>query len=151
MSVVEATEFSPAAGQLDGDISSAPATCHTVRLTTSLLPTVIVITAEGEIDASNAEELADYVLRHAPHRRRLILDLTGLDFFAIEGFSVLHRVNVGCAGAAIQWAVVPSAPVSRVLRICDPAHVLPFVDTVNAALSTLGRSPRLLQLVTPVS
>ena len=72
--------------------------------------------------------------------RALLLDLTNLEFFGIAGFSALHRISVSCARAGIGWALVPSAAVSLLLRICDPDGLLPAVDTVSTALARLHGS-----------
>ena len=124
--------------------------CSTASFTTRWLqPSVAVITAIGELDASNAQELVDYALRDADRTRRLALDLTGVDFFGTAGFSALHTLNVRCAGAGVEWVLVPSTAVSRLLRICDPDSTLPFAATMSAALSQLQADQRrLLQLVT---
>ena len=114
-----------------------------------LQPSVAVVTAIGELDESNAQELVDYALRDADRTRRLALDLTGVDFFGTAGFSALHTLNVRCAGAGVEWVLVPSTAVRRLLRICDPDSTLPFAATMSAALSQLQADQRrLLQLVT---
>jgi anti-anti-sigma factor len=113
-----------------------------------LRPSTAVMTVHGDLDASNANEFADYALRHSEHSDRLVLDLSGVDFFGTAGFSALHTVNVRCAGANVDWALVPSSGVSRLLRICDPDSALPMASTLQAALSLVeGEPPRLLQLV----
>jgi anti-anti-sigma factor len=113
-----------------------------------LRPSVAVITAHGELDASNAQEFVDYALRHAPQVQQLVVDLSGLTFFGTAGFSALHTVNVQCAGDDLDWALVPSSAVTRLLRICDPDSALPISGTVDAALAVLQGEPRrLLQLV----
>jgi len=126
-----------------------PTACHTAHLATRWLqPSMAVITAHGELDAANAQEFVDYASHHAPHIDRLVLDLTGVDFFGTAGFSALHTVNVRCAAEKIQWALAPSAAVTRLLRICDPDSALPICNTVDAALSAVQGEPRrLLQLV----
>jgi anti-anti-sigma factor len=126
-----------------------PTNCHTAYFSTRWLhPSLAVITAYGELDAANAQQFADYALRHADHTDRLVLDLTGVDFFGTAGFSALHTLNVRCAGEKIQWALTPSSAVTRLLRICDPDSALPICDTVDAALSAVRGEPRrLLQLV----
>ena len=87
-------------------------------------------------------------LRHADHIERLVLDLSGVDFFGTAGFSALHTVNVRCAGENVDWVLVPSRAVTRLLRICDPDSALPNCTSIDAALSALqGEPPRLLQLV----
>ena len=123
--------------------------CHTAQLATRWLrPSTAVITAHGELDAANAQEFADYVLRHTARAGNLVIDLSSLDFFGTAGFSALHTVNVRCAGDSVRWALVPSSAVTRLLRICDPDSALPACASVDAALSAVQREPRrLLQLV----
>jgi len=102
---------------------------------------VTVISAHGHIDASNADTLTEYTLGHLMRCRGLILDLRDLDFFGTEGFSALHRISVCCAEPGIGWAVVPSAAVSRVLRIGDPEGLLPAASTVEAAMAIIQGQP----------
>jgi anti-anti-sigma factor len=101
------------------------------------MSSVAIVSAYGDIDATNASTLTDYALVNAVRCRGLILDLSGVKFFGTEGFSALHRVSVRCARGEIGWLVVPSAAVSRLLRLCDPHGSLPTVDTVAAALANL--------------
>jgi anti-anti-sigma factor len=126
-----------------------PTDCHTAHFATRWLqPSMAVITAHGELDAANAQEFVDYSLRHAPHIDRLVLDLTGVDFFGTAGFSALHSLNVRCAAEKIEWALAPSPAVSRLLQICDPDSALPISDSVDTGLADVQGEPRrLLQLV----
>lgn len=102
-----------------------------------LQPSTAVVTARGDIDAANAQELVDYALQHGDRINRLVLDLSGVDFFGTSGFSALHTLNVRCAGESITWASVPSPAVTRLLRICDPDSTLPMFDSVDTALEPL--------------
>jgi anti-anti-sigma factor len=115
---------------------------HTARLACRW-PTssVAVISAHGEIDASNAGSLTGHAVAHVMRCRRLVLDLRDLDFFGTEGFSALHRVSVSCARVGIGWVMVPGAAVTRVLRICDPQGSLPTTHTVEAAVATFADLP----------
>jgi anti-anti-sigma factor len=107
------------------------------------MSSVVVFSAYGDIDATNANVLTDYALTpvNAAHCRGLILDLTGLEFFGADGFSALHRVSVRCARTGLGWVVVPGAAVSRLLQLCDPHGSLPAVGTVSAALANLREQP----------
>ena len=110
----------------------------------------VVITAHGELDASNAAQLADYFDLCIAHSTPLVLDLSGLKFFGTDGFSALHLINVKCAGANLRWAVVPSNGVTRLLRICDPDHTLPLIESVHAMPDADDEDPdhnRLFELV----
>ena len=123
--------------------------CHTAHFATRWVqPSMAVITAHGELDAANAQQFVDYALRHAPQTDRLVLDLTGVDFFGTAGFSAVHTLNVRCAAEKIEWAMAPSPAVTRLMRICDPDSTLPICDSVDAALAAVQGEPRrLLQLV----
>lgn len=101
---------------------------------------VAIVSAHGDIDGTNARTLSDYSVADAVRCRGLILDLTGLEFIGTDGFLALHRTSVCCARAGIGWALVPSVAVSRLLRVCDPNHLLPVADTVGSALASLQRS-----------
>jgi len=116
--------------------------CHTARISTHWIPdTVGIITVEGELDASNANQFADYVEQIAARGGRLVLDLSLLDFFGTAGFSALHTINVRCAHTEARWALVTGDAVSRLLRVCDPDSALPIADSVPAAIKLLDDEP----------
>jgi len=132
----------PSMPRADGFLSQ-PWESHTTRLAyRRLRSSVAVISAHGHIDASNADTLTEYTLGHLMRCRGLILDLRDLDFFGTEGFSALHRVSVCCADPGICCVVVPSAAVSRVLRIGDPQGLLPAASSVEAAMAIIPGQPR---------
>jgi|ERR1700761_4443305 anti-anti-sigma factor len=120
---------------------------HTARFTAEWGSSSVVITAHGELDASNAVQLADYVQRCAAHSESVIVNLSGLEFFGTAGFSALHTINVRCAAADVRWTVVPSRAVSRLLRICDPDKTLPLVESVPNGIDENEAPRRLFQLV----
>ncbi|HZQ31730.1 MAG TPA: STAS domain-containing protein [Mycobacterium sp.] len=90
-----------------------------------LNPSLVRITVAGDVDASNASRLADYVFRRAANCRRLILDLEGVAFFGTAGFTTLRTIDIRCERACVTWTLVSSPAVRRVLDICDPRHTLP--------------------------
>ncbi len=87
--------------------------------------TVVRISASGDIDASNTAEMLEYVLRRGANCRSLILDLSGVTFFATAGFSALRTIDVRSSRASVSWMLVDGPAVSRVLSICDPERTLP--------------------------
>lgn len=121
---------------------STPNARQLARLTTYWMKSAVaVVSARGDIDKTNAHTLTEHSLANLARCRGLILDLTRLEFFGAAGFSALHRISVGCARAGTNWALVPGAAVSLVLRVCDPDGLLPAVDTVSAALASVEGSP----------
>lgn len=112
--------------------ATVPAAVPSTRLSFStewLSPTEVRIAVSGDIDASNADELATYVFRRGANSRRMTLDLNGVDFLSTAGFSVLCTIHQRCVHAGVDWTLLGNAMVLRVLTICDPHQTLP----VNAA------------------
>jgi anti-anti-sigma factor len=101
-----------------------------------------MVAAEGEVDACNAHELAEYVERSLNASTRLVVDLRDLRFFGTQGFSTLHKINVTCSGSGVNWVVIPGRDVDRLLRICDPGGGLPVATTLEAAVAAVARGPR---------
>jgi anti-anti-sigma factor len=101
----------------------------------------VIVSAEGDIDASNAGDL-DECVRHAIGRpRSVVLDLSGVDFFALAGLSVLIALHRALAPTT-QMAVVPSRAVNRVLGLCSPAPQILVKGTVGSALATVQHPVR---------
>lgn len=149
MFVAQPTPVSPVRGS-DAALPPPAWENHSARFTAEWDTARVVITAHGELDASNAAQLADYFDLCIAHSTPLVLDLSGLKFFGTAGFSALHLINVKCAGANLRWAIVPNKTVSRLLRICDPDHALPLITSVNALPEANDEDPgqnRLFQLV----
>ncbi|WP_135453184.1 STAS domain-containing protein [Mycobacterium sp. DL99] len=113
-----------------------------------LPPSTAVISAHGEIDAVNAADFADYALRHTIKAKRVVIDLTNVEFFGTAGFSALMAIGLQCSTTDIDWVLAPSRAVNRLLRICDPDSALRTCYSVAAALSMLNGKTPLLQLVT---
>jgi anti-anti-sigma factor len=105
-------------------------------------PTLSVVTAVGEVDATNGRDLGRYVERHTATASQLIVDLTGVTFFGCQGFSALHYMSVSCSRIDVDWVIVPGPEVRRVLRICDPQGELPLADNLEAARVRLERVAR---------
>jgi anti-anti-sigma factor len=123
-------------------------TCGAADFTTFWLPpSTAIVAATGELDAANATEFAQYAWR-AGRMTHLLLDLTGVEFCGSAGYSALLAFNVRCAAEGIEWVMVPSKAVSRLLHICDQDSMLPVQPTMEAALAVLPGGSPLLQLVT---
>jgi len=147
MSAMNTARSAGAAVGIDAAFPSQPWESRTARFTARWGPSAAVITAHGELDASNAGQLAEYVQRCATYSKSLVLDLSGVEFFGTAGFSALHTIDIRCVGADVHWTVVPSRAVSRLLHICDPEGVLPTAESVAAVLTSRDERGRLLQLV----
>ena len=74
--------------------------------------------------------MSEYVERQIAGWPRLVLDLSGVDFFGTSGFSTLHHINVICAQYRATWALVVGPQLRRFLKICDPDNLLPLEESV---------------------
>lgn len=111
-------------------------------------PATALVTVHGEVDAANDDDFVTHALAHTEEAQRMVIDLSGLTFFATTGFSALHTLNVECIGQQVRWALVSGPAVDRVLRICDPDSTLPVCADLNEALTIVHDDPpRLLHLV----
>ena len=111
---------------------------HRVRLACSRMSSSTVIAGRGEVDACNTHDVAAYVVSHLDECNHLVLDFSEVEFFGIQGFSMLHHVNVECAQRGIPWSLTPSAEVWRVLRLCDPDGELPVTPATAIDLQEPG-------------
>lgn len=102
-------------------------------------PHRVAVAAVGEIDAVNGRALARYVERHTRVSRQLVLDLRAVDFFGSQGFTALYYISVHCARSDVDWAIVASPSVQRLLAICDPDAELPVTGELSVALARLDR------------
>jgi anti-anti-sigma factor len=121
--------------------------CGAADFTTFWMPpSTAIVTVTGELDAANATEFTEYAWR-AGRMTQLLLDLTGVRFFGSAGYSALLDFQERCAAEGIEWVLVPSKPVSRLLLICGQDSALPVQPTMEAALAVLPGDSPLLQLV----
>jgi hypothetical protein len=56
---------------------------------------------------------------------KLTVDLSRLDFIAIDGCAALHSINLHLMRAETGWQVVPSPAVARLLHLCDREGLIP--------------------------
>ncbi|ODQ87538.1 hypothetical protein BHQ18_23315 [Mycolicibacterium flavescens] len=105
----------------------------------------VTIFATGEVDAANAKEFSLAVCEAVGDAERVLLDLSALEFIAIDAVAALHAVNAHLTRAGVPWSVLPGAAVARVLAICDREHVIPLLD----AGPTARRGETVLRLVQP--
>lgn len=103
-------------------------------------PTRVAVAVLGDVDARNGRAMGRYVEQHTRISQQLVLDLRAVDFFGTTGFTALYYISVHCARTDVDWMIIPSRPVRRLLAICDPDGELPVADDLPSALSRLDRA-----------
>jgi anti-anti-sigma factor len=103
-----------------------------VRAQCRHLATVVRIT--GAVDAKNVDKVIEYSRRFILPDKALILDLSGLDSFSVQGIRLLYHIDAACGAADIEWAVIPSQAVLPVLLIAGEEFSVPTAGSVHEAL-----------------
>lgn len=122
--------------QGDSALRSRRATRSAPLLVTHHATTEFVIAAVGEVDADNAKSFADQVcalIAGVDAGRDITVDLSELDFLAVDGCTALHAVNAAVMRCGASWSVIPSPAVYRVLQLCDPAALIPLAEAEELA------------------
>jgi anti-anti-sigma factor len=93
-----------------------------------------VLTISGDVDASNTARVSAYATALVPVGNALLLDLSGVPFFAAQSISLLIAVDDACHSAELPWALVTSHAVDRVLRISQDDDIFPTTSSVPEAM-----------------
>jgi hypothetical protein len=72
-----------------------------------------------------------------------------VDFFGTHAFTAPYSIGVHCARSDVDWMIVGSHPVRRLLSICAPQGELPLVDDLPSALARLDRIEQCRHHVAP--
>jgi anti-anti-sigma factor len=97
-----------------------------------------VVTVSGAIDVENIDQVSRYSRRFIMQDKPFVLDLRGVEYFAAQSVTFLQQVDEDCRMAGLEWALVVSPMVRRVLRIIDEETTFPVAASVHAALHTFA-------------
>jgi anti-anti-sigma factor len=115
-------------------LANLPFDCDGARVRAQCRHLASVVTISGAIDAMNVDQLTECCERFIMPDKPLVLDLSGVDCLAAQGIRFLYRVDQDCSAAGLEWALIASQPVTRVLRITDDQARFPLVGSVHEAL-----------------
>ncbi|MEV0385002.1 STAS domain-containing protein [Nonomuraea sp. NPDC050643] len=105
----------------------------TLRLTTSFVGDVAVITVEGFLDATRREQFAEYLSQAGPS---MILDLSGVTFMDSRALGlIIHHWQASQAAGGRFALVGVDYSRSKVIWITGLAKVLPLYDSLDEALA----------------
>ncbi len=101
-----------------------------------------MLTASGEIDASNADNFSKTLSRLTAEGDPLVVDLRAVDFCGVQALQVLVALNDECRESGLAWALVAGRAVHALLRIGDIGAGLPMVPSVTDALQRFESDKR---------
>jgi anti-anti-sigma regulatory factor len=126
-SIRTAASLAPRHAQLPFDCNGAAVRAQCRHLAT-------VVTISGAIDAGNVDQVIEYAQRFNLPDNPFVLDLSGLDSFAVQAVRLLHRVDDACSAAGLEWALIPSQAVSLTLLVTGEDTSFLTAATVHEAL-----------------
>jgi anti-anti-sigma factor len=115
-------------------LANLPFDCNGAQVRAQCRHLANVVTISGAIDAMNVERITECCERFIQPDKPLVLDLSGVNCLAAQGIRFLSRIDDDCAVAGLEWALIASQPVIRVLRITDDQARFPVVGSVHEAL-----------------
>jgi anti-sigma B factor antagonist len=102
---------------------------------------VVVAHLTGEIDMSNADDVADALSGQTPtEARALVLDLREVVYLDSAGIRLIYSVRsrLDHRGQQMRLVVEPGGPITDALRIADVPRAVGAVETVDAAVASLS-------------
>jgi anti-anti-sigma factor len=102
---------------------------------------VVVAHLTGEIDMSNADEVADALSAQTPaDARALVLDLREVGYLDSAGIRLIYnlRGRLEHLGQQLRLVVEPGGPITDALRVADVPRAVGAVETVDAAVASLS-------------
>jgi anti-anti-sigma factor len=110
----------------------------TLRMTTERSGLAVIVSAGGELDASNEatwRRLLSEAAAAAGPPGPLVVDTSGLDFMGCCAFAALAEEAEHCRERGVQIRLVGNQCVARIVAACNLSELLPVDDSVDAALS----------------
>lgn len=102
---------------------------------------VPIVTVEGEIDASNAREIAGRLRGALSNQAKvLVVDLTPTTYIDSAGINVLFQLatELGERQQQLHVVVAAASPIARMLAIVGLEQAVPTHPTRDAALQVVG-------------
>lgn len=93
-----------------------------------------VVTISGAIDALNIDRVSEYSRHFVLPDQPIVLDMSGVDCLAAQGIRLLYRIDEDCRAAGVEWVLVASPAVSRLLAVTGDEDEFPVVGSVPEAL-----------------
>lgn len=118
------------------------------RLDARTVSSSLVVSIEGEIDASNASEVGGEIEAMLDEASALVIDLSGTEYLDSAGIRMLFeiRAQLEQSGTPLCIAVPAESPTRQVLDLTEVHQVIPVVEDSDDAVRVveegrgLGRS-----------
>lgn len=109
-----------------------------LRATTQHRGSAVIVSASGEVDASNEDNWANLVSKMAASAAApgpVVIDVSGLEFMGSCAFAVLAQEAARCRRRGVRLCLVSQQPiVARTAAACGLGPVLSIHPTIDMAL-----------------
>lgn len=93
-----------------------------------------VVHIRGEIHDANVDRISDHIARFTLGENPLVLDVADVGEFAEAGISLLYAFDADCRAAGVDWTLVASSAVTKVLDDTGHDASFPIMRSVHEAL-----------------
>jgi anti-anti-sigma factor len=93
-----------------------------------------VVTVSGAVDTTNVDRVSEYSTHFVLPDKPIVLDLSGVELLGAQGIRFLYRIDDACRDAGVEWALIASPAVSRLLQVTGDELTFPLADSVREAL-----------------
>jgi anti-anti-sigma factor len=111
--------------------------CRGAAIEVEKVGRVTVLTVTGEVDAANVHYLSTGLGRFTSSTRPLVMDLSRIDFFGVQGLRALFYFDDQRQRSGATWILVASRIVHRLLAIVGPGHPITTAGSIAQAVRQL--------------
>jgi anti-anti-sigma regulatory factor len=121
--------------------------CHGAQLRAQCRQLATVVTVSGRVDAKNIEAVSAQARRFIIAEKPFVLDMSAVDSCGALVIPFLRMVDDQCRMVGVEWALVPSAAVTRRLRDDEFVTTASVPDALEHFADEIHTRRRLLPLL----
>lgn len=109
-----------------------------------------VVTITGRIDVDNAKLVEQRARRYVLMEKPVVFDLSGLDFVAEQGLSLLNGLQTECDAKGVDWCMIPGDRVAELLWRTGNEDEFPVAHSVAEALKSFSDAVNARRRLLPI-
>jgi anti-anti-sigma factor len=94
-----------------------------------------VVTVDGDIDATNVQQVTQYATRYVLAEKPFVLDLSAVNSISPQGISLIFALDDKCDAAGLEWELVANPTILDTIGHDVDPTTLPVSGSVARALA----------------
>jgi anti-anti-sigma factor len=94
-----------------------------------------VVTVDGDIDATNVQQVTQYATRYVLAEKPFVLDLSAVNSISPQGISLIFALDDKCDDAGLEWELVANPTILDTIGHDVDPTTLPVSGSVARALA----------------